>query len=54
LPRRTTPRARKKKKYVISEKQRAEDERLREQLRHADLKEFEKVLVRAIRPPPRN
>jgi len=39
------------KKYVPSEKQRAEDEELREQLRHFDLKKFDKVLERALRLP---
>jgi len=32
----------------ISEKQRAEDEKLREKLRHADLKVFDKALEKAI------
>jgi hypothetical protein len=34
----------------ISEKQRAEDEKLREQLRHIDLKKFDKTLEKAIKP----
>jgi hypothetical protein len=39
------------KKYVPSEKQRAEDERLREQLRHFYLEKFDKALKRALRLP---
>jgi len=41
------------KKYVPSEKQRAEDECLKERLKYltdADLKKFDKALERAIRP----
>jgi hypothetical protein len=34
----------------ISEKQRAEDDKLREQTRHIDLKVFDKALERAINP----
>jgi hypothetical protein len=34
----------------ISEKQRAEDDKLREQLRHIDLKKFDKALEKAISP----
>ncbi|HUO04725.1 MAG TPA: hypothetical protein VMU16_05960 [Candidatus Binataceae bacterium] len=41
-----------RKKYVPSEKQRAEDEKLREQLRHFDLKKFDKALTRAIGTKP--
>jgi hypothetical protein len=38
-----------KKHKPISEKQRAEDDKLREQIRHIDLKKFDKVLEKAIR-----
>jgi hypothetical protein len=38
-----------RKKYVPSEKQRAEDEKLRDELRHFDLKKFERLLKKAIR-----
>jgi hypothetical protein len=34
----------------ISEKQRAEDDKLREQLRHIDLKKFDKALGQALKP----
>jgi hypothetical protein len=34
----------------ISEKQRAEDDKLREQIRHIDLKVFDKALEKAIKP----
>jgi hypothetical protein len=40
-----------RKKYVPSEKQRAEDEKLREELRNFDLKKFDKVLEKAIKSP---
>lgn len=33
----------------ISEKQRAEDDKLREQIRHIDLKTFDKALEKALR-----
>jgi hypothetical protein len=36
-----------RKKYVPSEKQRASDEKLRDELRHFDLKKFDKVLGKA-------
>lgn len=39
-----------KKKKPLSEKQRASDEKLREELRHFDLKQFDKALDKAIRP----
>jgi len=42
-----------RKKYVPSEKQRASDEQLREQLRHFDLKKFDAALDTAIHPKPR-
>jgi len=38
------------KKYVPSEKQRAEDEKLRDELRRFDLKKLDKALEKAIRP----
>jgi len=38
-----------RKKYVPSEKQLASDEKLREQLRHFDLKKFDKALEKAVR-----
>jgi hypothetical protein len=41
--------ARAKKKYVPSEKQRAADEKLRDELRHFDLKKFDKVLEKALK-----
>jgi hypothetical protein len=34
----------------ISEKQRTEDDKLREQIRHIDLKKFDKALEKAINP----
>jgi hypothetical protein len=39
-----------KPKKPISEKQRASDEKLREELRHFDLKNFDKALEKAVRP----
>jgi hypothetical protein len=42
-----------KKPKPISEKQRAEDDKLREQIRHIDLKKFDKALEKAIKPSPR-
>jgi hypothetical protein len=36
----------------ISEKKRAEDEKLREELRNFDLKKFDKVLEKAIKHTP--
>jgi hypothetical protein len=46
---RSGPPARKRKKYVPSEKQRASDEELREKLRNFDLKIFDKALEKALR-----
>ena len=43
-----------KKPKPISEKQRAEDEKLREELRHFDLKKFDEALEKAIANPKRN
>jgi hypothetical protein len=40
-----------RKKYAPSEKQLASDEKLREQLRHFDLKTFDKALERALSAP---
>ncbi|HEY6418020.1 MAG TPA: hypothetical protein VIX59_03370 [Candidatus Binataceae bacterium] len=40
--------AKSKKKKPISEKQRESDEKLREQLRHFDLKKFDKALEKAV------
>jgi hypothetical protein len=45
-----TIRRSKGKRFVPSEKQRAEDEKLREELRNFDLKKFDKVLGKAIKP----
>jgi hypothetical protein len=45
--------ARKRKKYVPSAKQRAEDQRIKENLDHltsADIKRFDQLLGRAIAP----
>jgi hypothetical protein len=39
-----------KKHKPISEKQRAEDDKLREQIRHIDLKKFDKALEKALHP----
>jgi hypothetical protein len=39
-----------RKKYVPSEKQRAEDEKLRDELRKFDLEKFDKALEKAIKP----
>jgi hypothetical protein len=38
-----------RKKYVPSEKQLASDEKLRDELRHFDLKKFDQALVKALR-----
>jgi hypothetical protein len=38
-----------RKKYVPSAKQLASDEKLREQLRHFDLKKFDKALEKALK-----
>jgi hypothetical protein len=38
-----------RKKYVPSEKQLASDEKLRDELRHFDLKKFDAVLEKAIK-----
>jgi hypothetical protein len=38
-----------RKKYVPSEKQLASDEKLRDELRHFDLKKFDQALERAIK-----
>jgi hypothetical protein len=38
-----------RKKYVPSEKQRASDEKLRDELRHFDLKKFDRVIEKALR-----
>lgn len=38
------------KKKSTSEKQRESDEKLREELRHFDLKKFDKALEKAIKP----
>jgi hypothetical protein len=43
-------RKRLKPKKPVSEKQRTSDEKLREELRHFDLKKFDKVLAKAIQP----
>jgi hypothetical protein len=43
-------RAADKKEYVPSAAQRADDERLRESLRNADLKAFDRLLGKAILP----
>jgi hypothetical protein len=40
-----------KKPKPISEKLRAEDEKLRESIRRIDLEKFDKALERAINPP---
>jgi hypothetical protein len=37
-----------RKKYVPSEKQLASDEKLRDELRHFDLKKFDKALEKAL------
>jgi hypothetical protein len=46
------PRKRSGKKKPLSEKQGAKDDKLREELRHFDLKKFDKALERAIRARP--
>jgi len=43
-----------KKKKPISEKQRASDEKLKEELRKFDLRKFEKALEKAITTPRDN
>jgi len=43
-----------RKKYVPSEKQRASDAKLRDELRHFDLNKFDKALEKALRPAKRN
>jgi hypothetical protein len=45
-----------RKKYIPSAEQRADDERLRkefENLTDVDIKKFEKILVKAVRPLPK-
>jgi hypothetical protein len=42
-----------KKKKPLSEKQRASDEKLRDELRHFDLKKFDQALGKAIRQSSR-
>jgi len=42
-----------KPKKPISDKLRAEDEKLREELRNFDIKKFEPLLKKAIKPPNR-
>jgi hypothetical protein len=37
-------------KRPVGEKQRAEDEKLRDMLRDADLKKFDKTLAKAVKP----
>lgn len=44
------PRVRIKKPNPITEKTRAEDEKLKEELRHFDLKKFDKALEKVINP----
>jgi len=44
----------KKKPKPLSEKQRASDEALREELRHFDVKKFGKLLQKAVNPPSRS
>jgi hypothetical protein len=44
------PRVRAVKKKPITEKQRAEDDKLREELRNFDVKKFDKALDKAIHP----
>lgn len=44
-----TDRPARKRKYVPSEKQRAEDEKLRDELRKFDLKKFDEALKKALR-----
>jgi hypothetical protein len=39
-----------KPKKPISEKTRAEDDKLREELRHFDLRKFDQALEKAVRP----
>jgi hypothetical protein len=46
---RSGPPARTRKKYVPSEKQLASDEKLRDELRHFDLKKFDKALEKALK-----
>jgi hypothetical protein len=41
-----------RKKYVPRDKQRAGDEKLRDELRNFDLKKFDRVLEKAIRSKP--
>lgn len=50
MPRKKPPPGEKPAKHLVSEKTRAEDERLREMLRNADLKTFDRVIAKAIRP----
>lgn len=47
-------RKRSKPKKKLSEKQQKSDEALREQLRHFDLKKFDKALEKAIQPRKTN
>jgi hypothetical protein len=43
-----------RKKYVPSAKQRASDEKLRDELRNFDLKKFDRVLEKALAPQKRS
>jgi len=45
---------RSKKKKPLSEKQRASDEALREELRHFDVKKFGQLLKKAVNPSSRS
>ena len=47
------PRKKSPKRKPISEKLRAEDEKLREMLRHADMKKFDALVEKAITPRQR-
>jgi hypothetical protein len=54
VPRKKPPPGEKAVKHPVSEKTRAEDERLREMLRNADLKRFDKAIQKAISPKQRS
>ena len=43
------PRKPSKKRKPVSEKQRESDEKLREELRNADLRKFDKALAKAVK-----
>lgn len=50
MPRKKPPPGEKPVKHPVSDETRAEDERLREMLRNADLKKLDKIITKAVKP----